>query len=190
MDSSDDELFNEAHIPDSIFRTEIQSENFQEGQNTSEFRKHDSWQSANNDLLSQCSFSGACSSTQVDIQCQPSLTGPSSTVTSDPNSGWIQKYHQFIIECQMDENNFDKMDAIMLQLTYEYPNDVELDDGEALNNAIEQEFVAIQNRLDEVDAIHAEYYGRDHSIVVSYNELDDDYIVAPDMDWMGITFED
>lgn len=178
MNSADDVLFTDIHIPMSVFAAPTETETnklvleIPDIDLSSRDGPPCSWESTNNALLSPYSFSGATSSTQ-----------------SHANS-WLDVFVRFVDDyskqSQIFNESMNEMDQIMLELSYEYPLPIDLDDGSLMYEEIEKEFQSIRDREDEVINIYAEYYGCDPSISIVYSDIDDDYILCPKMDWTGI----
>lgn len=186
MDDADDIWFSDAHIPNSIF-TNVNTQQSpnkdlsMEGQDFALFLQNNPAECSWN---MPCSFTSAFSST------------PATKHTPIPkNQGdWNDAFQQFVkrdteVSLQLNES-FDNIDQIMLELSHEYPLPTDLDDGTSMQNEIENEFKLIQERLSEVEDIYTEYYNRDPSISVTYNEIEGDFIICPEPNWENITNED
>lgn len=175
MDSSDDELFDHSHIPDSVFKTLPSTQPVFDVSTTNY-----SWESVNNSLISPCSFSNVATSTQKDKEPQT------------PAVGFIDHFTVFVQQKSAEkafcDQSWDEMDDIMLNLSYDYPTNPDLGDNSMIHKAIEEEFQEIIQRQEEIELIHEEYYNGDPSISVVYSDKDEDFIVMPDMDWQGISF--
>lgn len=135
MNSADDVLFTDIHIPASVFAAPTVTGTkklFLEIPDI-DLSSRDgplcSWDSTNNALLSPCSFNGATTSTQ------------------NHADGWLDVFVRFVDNYSKQSQKFnesmDEMDQIMLELSYEYPLPIDLDDGSLMYEEIEKEFQTI-----------------------------------------------
>lgn len=143
----------------------------------------ESWISTNDCLLTPPSFRAVTTSTQTSgpilepVQAMPGNVG----TFHDNFVTFVRESNRARAFC---DQSWDDMDEILLNISYQFPTDLDLDDGTLLHKAIEEEFASVQAVLDEQDRIHSEFYESDPSISISYSHVLEDYIVMPQSDWV------